>query len=104
MSTAEMICDGPKRIFEIELFAHNSVLRCNILLCPEDEGGFSAHCLNLTGVVSEGETEEEAIANLVDAFRETVLYYRSIGEAPPIGLVELDRGPHDSVKSIGVRI
>lgn len=40
----------------------------NIVL-EEDEvdGGFVVRCLELPGCVSEGETEEEAIANIADA-------------------------------------
>lgn len=50
---------------------------CRVLLVPEEEGGFSAHALDLPGVVSEGETEEEAIDHFKEAFRGAILEYRS---------------------------
>ena len=50
---------------------------CRTLLCPEAEGGFSAHAIYLPGVVTQGETEEEALAMMADAFREAVLSYRA---------------------------
>ena len=48
---------------------------CKVLLCPEHEGGFSAHALNIAGVVSEGETMDEALHNISDAFRATIEYH-----------------------------
>lgn len=47
-----------------------------VRLIHEDSGGFSAQCMDLPGVISEGESENEAIANLEDAFRLTLDYYR----------------------------
>jgi predicted RNase H-like HicB family nuclease len=41
--------------------------RCNVRLCPEEDGGFSAFALNLPGAVSQGDTEEEALANIREA-------------------------------------
>ncbi len=38
------------------------------VLCPEGEGGFSVFALNYPGVISQGETEEEAEANIAEAF------------------------------------
>ena len=48
---------------------------CRVLLCPEAEGGFSAHAMRLPGVVSEGDSESEAIENLIDAFESAVRSY-----------------------------
>jgi predicted RNase H-like HicB family nuclease len=58
-------------------------LECRALVCPEEEGGYSVHCLNLPGVISQGDSFEEAIENITDAFRETVLYYRDANETIP---------------------
>jgi antitoxin HicB len=46
--------------------------QCRVLLCPESEGGFSAHAIRLPGVVSEGDTEAEALANVADAFQAVI--------------------------------
>jgi antitoxin HicB len=59
-------------------------------LTPEEDGGFSAECTNLPGVISEGDTEEEAIANVAEAFRETIRYYVSEGLRVPFGPVGVD--------------
>jgi predicted RNase H-like HicB family nuclease len=38
-----------------------------VILQPEPEGGFHAYCPALKGCHSEGETEEEAMANIREA-------------------------------------
>lgn len=48
---------------------------CKVLLCPEEEGGFSAHALNIAGVVSEGDTLDAALENIADAFKATLAYH-----------------------------
>lgn len=64
---------------------------CRVLLCPEPEGGFSAHALRLPGVVSEGETEQEALDNIAEAFRGAIAAYRQGGDAIPWETVEIER-------------
>lgn len=41
--------------------------RCEVCLHPEPEGGFSVYVPGLPGVVSEGETRQEAIRNIREA-------------------------------------
>jgi len=67
------------------------VLESRVLICPEEEGGFSAHALRLPGVVSQGETVEEALSNIEEAFRGTVCAYREAGEEIPWESVDIDR-------------
>lgn len=55
---------------------------CKVLLCPEEGGGFSAHALRLPGVVSEGETVDEALENIEDAFRAAMHAYLESGDVP----------------------
>ena len=38
-----------------------------IILTPQEEGGFTAQCLELPGAITEGETKEEALKNAKDA-------------------------------------
>jgi predicted RNase H-like HicB family nuclease len=40
-----------------------------VLRADQDEGGFVAECLDMPGCVSEGETQEEAVANIQNAIR-----------------------------------
>lgn len=94
---------NPEVHMHLEQFEHECAFRCNFLLCPED-AGFSVHCLNLPGVVSQGDDESEAIANICDAFRETVLYYRESGQKIPWGPVEVERSAGCREKSVVVRI
>jgi predicted RNase H-like HicB family nuclease len=40
-----------------------------VFLQPCEEGGFTATCAQVPGAISEGETEEEAVENLMDAVK-----------------------------------
>lgn len=80
------------KIGEIRNFS-GSMHECRTVICPEAEGGFSAYALRLVGVASQGETEEEAVENLKDAFRETLLAYDDLGMNIPWGEVEIARTP-----------
>jgi len=42
-------------------------MRLKVVLEPSDEGGFTVHVPSLPGCISEGETEEEALANIQEA-------------------------------------
>jgi predicted RNase H-like HicB family nuclease len=56
---------------------------CRVWIHREDCGGFSAEIVTLPGVVSQGETEEEAIANLREAFKGAIEIYLERGSAIP---------------------
>lgn len=61
----------------------DSAYECRVLLCPEATGGFSAHAMRLPGVVSQGDTEAEALENIADAFQATIQCYRESSIAIP---------------------
>ncbi len=42
-------------------------MKLSIVLEPSEEGGYTAHVPSLPGCVSEGETKEEALANIREA-------------------------------------
>jgi predicted RNase H-like HicB family nuclease len=42
-------------------------LKLTVILREEEEGGYSCQCLELPGCISEGETKEEALANVREA-------------------------------------
>lgn len=44
-------------------------LKLTIIYTPCEEGGFTAYIKEMRGVVSEGETKEEARENVLDALR-----------------------------------
>ncbi len=56
--------------------------RLDVRLIREESGGFSVYLANLPGVVSEGDTEEEAVANIQEAFRAVIQSYQ--GDGVPI--------------------
>jgi antitoxin HicB len=61
----------------------NTPYKCPVLLITEKEGGFSAVSANLPGVGSQGETEEEALANFEEAMAGALASYREHGEEIP---------------------
>jgi len=69
---------------------------CRVLLVPEEVGGFSAHALRLPGVVSQGDTVDEAIANITEAFRAAIQCYLEDGCIPwADAVVERVRGSEE---------
>jgi predicted RNase H-like HicB family nuclease len=42
-------------------------MKYTIILEKEEEGGYSAQCLELPGAISQGETKEEALRNIKEA-------------------------------------
>jgi predicted RNase H-like HicB family nuclease len=42
-------------------------MRLKVVLEPSDEGGFTAYVPSLPGCISEGEMEQEALANIQEA-------------------------------------
>jgi predicted RNase H-like HicB family nuclease len=57
--------------------------RFPVILSPEGDGGFSVRVATLPGVASQGETEEEALANIKDAMEGTLASYSAHGEKIP---------------------
>ena len=51
-------------------------------LIRESDGSFSVYAINLPGVSSQGESEQEAIANISDALTGVLSEYISDGEIP----------------------
>lgn len=60
----------------------HSCFDCRVALIAESDGGFSVYAINLPGVVSQGETEQEALANIVDALSGALAEYKVFGEIP----------------------
>ena len=42
-------------------------MKYTVVLEPQDEGGFTVQCVEIPGAISEGETREEALANIKEA-------------------------------------
>ncbi|HEY3789760.1 MAG TPA: type II toxin-antitoxin system HicB family antitoxin [Urbifossiella sp.] len=56
---------------------------CLVYLIPEEEGGFSVLAAELPGVASQGETEEEALSNIREAFAGAIQCYQQEGRRVP---------------------
>jgi predicted RNase H-like HicB family nuclease len=42
-------------------------MKYTVILEPQDEEGYTVRCLELPGAISQGETKEEALANIKEA-------------------------------------
>lgn len=72
-----------------EIFSDN-VFVCRVLVCPEAEGGYSAHALRLPGVASQGDTVDAALQNIADAFRGAISVYQDEKQEVPWEDVVID--------------
>lgn len=68
-------------------------MKYTIILEKEEEGGYSAQCLEMPAAISQGETKEEALMNVREAI-ELVLEViseeaKSLGSAAEISAVEI---------------
>lgn len=57
---------------------------CRMLVYPLAEGGYSAYCLRLPEIACQAATLEEAVAKVVEEFRQTVLRHRAANEPLPM--------------------
>jgi antitoxin HicB len=60
-------------------------MRYPVILTPDlEDGGFVAECPAIPGCVSEGDTVEEAIANIRDAIEGCLAVLREQGQPIPV--------------------
>ncbi|MBX9789794.1 MAG: type II toxin-antitoxin system HicB family antitoxin [Pirellulales bacterium] len=64
--------------------------RCNVRLCPEEDGGYAAYALNLPGAVSQGDSEAEALANIREACSGVIKAYLERDGKIPWGAVDAE--------------
>lgn len=64
------------KIDQMEWDMPDRVYVCRAWFTPDDDGGFTVIAAKLPGVISEGDTENEAMENIIDAFRESILSYQ----------------------------
>jgi len=69
----------------------DNIFECRVLLCPEMEGGYSAHALRLPGVASQGDTIDQALENIKEAFRGAVSVYQEDDQQIPWEEITIDR-------------
>ena len=59
------------------------VLQLELLIEPQAEGGFTVTCPSLPGLVTEGNTIDEVLANVPDAAKATLELYAERNLSPP---------------------
>ncbi len=68
-------------------------MKYTIILEKEEEGGYSAQCLELPGAISQGETKEEALRNVKEAIALVLEVIneeaKTLGNAAEISAVEV---------------
>ena len=57
--------------------------RITVILTPQPEGGYTVTCEELPGLVTEGDSVEEALENVEDAFAATLELYEDLGHSLP---------------------
>ena len=63
--------------------AATTATRCLAVFQPEADGGFSASIAQLPGVHSQGDTLEEALANVTDALEGVIETYHDLDMPVP---------------------
>ena len=64
-------------------------MKFHVTLHKEPEGGYVVRCLELPGALSQGETEEEALANVKEAVLTILDMMREQGEPVPTQPAEI---------------
>ena len=60
-----------------------------VLEKDEEVGGYVVYCPTLKGCVSQGETEDEALENIKDAIRTSLLSLEDLKKLKPMRSVEV---------------
>jgi antitoxin HicB len=64
------------------------VYRVPLVLTPQPEGGFTVTSPALPGLVTEGDSLDDALENVEDALRATLELYEDTGRPVPNGLLQ----------------
>ncbi len=66
----------------------STVYRVPLVLTPQPEGGYTVTSPALPGLLTEGDSVQEALANVQDAFAATVELYADVGKRLPAQLAQ----------------
>jgi len=66
----------------------SNVYRVPLILTPREEGGYTVTSPILPGLVTEGDSLEQALEHVEDALRATLELYEDTGRPVPSGLVQ----------------
>lgn len=67
---------------------HPVIYKLPLVLTPQPEGGFTVTSPLLPELLTEGDTAEEALANVTDAVAATIELYKDMGRALPTTLLQ----------------
>jgi predicted RNase H-like HicB family nuclease len=59
--------DAKAGLFAFSSYGGKTNMKFKVILEPEEDGGYSVHCPVLKGCHSQGQTVEEALANIKEA-------------------------------------
>src|SRR3989442_8112611 len=62
--------------------------RVALVMTPQPEGGYTVTSPQLPGLVTEGDSLEETLANVEDALRATLELYQDTGRPIPSGVIQ----------------
>ena len=57
--------------------------KVTVILTPQPEGGYTVTCEELPELVTEGDSVDEALNNVLDAFTATLELYEDLGRSLP---------------------
>lgn len=87
--TTEVACiEGIVQFPSPEVDAVSQVYRVPLVLTPQPEGGFTVTSPALPGLVTEGDSLDDALENVEDALRATLELYEDTGRPVPQGLLQ----------------
>ena len=65
--------------------------RLTIILTPQSEGGYLVTCKELPELLSQGDSIDEALENVIDAFSATRELYEDFGRSLPDSIQIIDK-------------
>ena len=65
---------------------HETLYKILLVLAPQPEGGYTVTCPILPELITEGDTAQEALANVPDALAALLDAYRRLGRPIPAAL------------------
>jgi predicted RNase H-like HicB family nuclease len=78
MSTIEFnqgLSQGEKPVLTSQIISRDDMFRCGVVVEQEDDGSFSVYVPRLPGVASQGDTAQEALANIEEALAGALASY-----------------------------
>lgn len=80
------LCPSPERASRLLWAAMGSAITIPLVLQPQPGGGYAVRSPELPDLITEGETEREALANAWDALLALLDAYDQLGWPRPLGL------------------